>query len=166
MILKNKTNFLFFFFHVNIMNFLYIIIIIVFLYFVLKNQTQSPNIEDLTNSWINSVTVDKSPQKVANHFCNDGILFGTVSQTLRKGINIEKYFDYFAKLPGLKVVDKQFNIDKISSNVYVNNAFITWQWDGVNPVVARMTFIYRDNCIFELHSSTLPDKNIGLKKVS
>ena len=125
------------------------------------------NIDTLTDEWIRLVTVEKSPTQVANHFCSDGILFGTVSQTLRQGREqIENYFKYFAKLPGLQVLDKQYNISRISPGVSVNNAFITWKYDGAEPIVARMTFIYRRGCLFELHSSGLPDLNKELKQFS
>ena len=90
-----------------------------------------------------------------------------VSQVERIGADIKGYFDYFAKLPGLKVLSKKYSISKIDTGEYVNTAFITWDWDGLeSPLTARMTFIYRDNCIFQLHSSALPELNKKLLKKS
>ena len=90
-----------------------------------------------------------------------------MSQVKRRGQDIKKYFDYFAKLPGIQVINKKYNISKITSNVYLNTAFITWSWDGLEePITARMTFIFRDKCIFQLHSSALPDLNKDLLKIS
>ena len=43
------------------------------------------------------------------------------------------------------------------SNIYTNTALITWKWNNQEPVVARMTFIFKGNCIMQLHSSQLPD---------
>ena len=41
-------------------------------------------------------------------------------------------------------------------NVYINTAFVTWKWDGLDePIIARMSFILRNNCIYQLHSSAL-----------
>ena len=121
----------------------------------------------LVRLWIDNVTKAKDPEKIANMFCEDGNLVGTVSQIKRTGKDIEKYFDYFAKLPDLKVTDKKYTISEIVPNVYVNTAFITWTWKGLDkPIVARMSFIFRNNCIFQLHSSALPDLNDDLKKVS
>ena len=53
-------------------------------------------------------------------FCQDGNLVGTVSQIKRKGNDIKSYFDYFAKLPEIRVV----SITKVSPNVFLNTAFI------------------------------------------
>jgi len=143
-----------------------VIVVCVVLVLVLVLSMRKYCVATLTDEWIRLVTVEKSPTKVANHFCKDGILFGTVSQTLRQGRDpIKNYFEFFAKLPGLQVIDKKFNISKISHSVSVNNAFITWKYDGADPIVARMTFIYRNGCLFELHSSALPDLNKDLKNV-
>ena len=49
---------------------------------------------------------------------------------------------------------------------------VDWQWEGADPVTARMTFVYRreqqsgDWCLFELHSSSLPPANEGLRRAS
>ena len=124
-------------------------------------------ISQLTDLWIKEVTVAHNPQAIARLFCPDGNLVGTVSQVKRTGTDIEKYFDYFANLPGIKVVAKEYKISPVEDNVYVNTAFITWQWDGLDkPITARMTFLYRDNCIFQLHSSALPELNQDLLDVS
>ena len=128
---------------------------------------------DLLTTWINAVTKDNNPEKVANLFCNDGFLWGTVAQNQRTGYAaIKGYFDYFAKLPEIKVINRNDNIRKISNNVYQNNATLVWQWKGLNkPITARMTFLYNKNsngdwCISSLHSSALPDQNQGLKDAS
>ena len=72
-------------------------------------------------------------------FCGDGNLIGTVLQVKRTGEDIKKYFDYFSKLPGISVVEKKYNISRVSADVYVNTAFITCKWNAVQtPVVARM----------------------------
>jgi hypothetical protein len=124
-------------------------------------------IEDLTNLWIREVTERNNPEAISKLFCADGNLVGTVSQVKRNGKNIKKYFDYFAKLPGIRVVAKEYNISKITDNVYLNTAFIKWQWEGLTePITARMTFIFRNKCIFQLHSSALPDLNKDLYKIS
>jgi hypothetical protein len=124
-------------------------------------------ITKLTDAWIKEVTVNRNPDAISKLFCSDGNLVGTVSQVKRRGQDIKKYFDYFAKLPGIQVINKKYNISKITSNVYLNTAFITWSWDGLEePITARMTFIFRDKCIFQLHSSALPDLNKDLLKIS
>ena len=127
----------------------------------------SRDISDTTDKWIREVTVNHDPNAIGNLFCEDGNLVGTVSQIKRKGEDIRRYFDYFAKLPGIKVVDKEYNISQVSDDTWVNTAFITWSWDDLDePITARMTFVFRNKCIFQLHSSALPDLNQGLLDVS
>jgi hypothetical protein len=125
------------------------------------------DIAALTDEWINQVTIKNSPEGVTNMFCPDGNLIGTVSQVKRKGIDIKKYFDFFAKKPGITVLDKKYNISRVAPNVFINTAFITWFWSGLNePVVARMTFVFREKCLFQLHSSVLPEVNDELFDIS
>ena len=147
-------------------------------------------VNKLTNRWINNVVnkggyLEDNPLDVYNMFCKNGILVGTVSEKNRRGAMIKNYFDYFARLPNINAYDIIHDIDHISSNVWVDNARITWTWDGLNDsvecgegdgangcdIVARMTFIWllNDNsiggssgCLFELHSSGNPGPNEGL----
>jgi len=135
-------------------------------------------VKDATTAWVRAVTKKNNPRLVADQFCSDGILWGTVSQTIRGGNevggDIEKYFDYFAKLPGLTVKKAEDNVAQVTGDVFVNNANVKWNSDAFDaPVNARMTFIYRRDkshangwCIFELHSSGMPDFNTDLKAVS
>ena len=146
-----------------------IIIIIIFLinYLFSNKQLDENDIANLTDLWIIEVTKNNNPESIYKLFCQDGNLIGTASQIKRTGNDIKLYFNYFAKLPGLKVISREYNISKVTSNVYINSAFIKWQWDGlIEPVSARMTFTYRDKCIFQLHSSVLPDRNKNLYEIS
>jgi hypothetical protein len=134
---------------------------------LMKMFSGNGNIENLTDQWINAVTINNDPTEVANMFCSDGSLVGTVSREIRTRDDIKRYFDFFAKLPEIEVISKKYNISKVTSNVYLNTAFITWKWQGLDePIVARMTFIFRDNCIFQLHSSSLPELNKDLLNIS
>jgi hypothetical protein len=132
-----------------------------------KNKVSPEEIAKMTDLWIKEVTEKHNPEAISKLFCIDGNLVGTVSQIKRNGKDIKRYFDYFAKLPGIKVVSKEYNISKVVDNVYINTAFITWSWDGLEkPIVARMSFVYRNKCIFQLHSSALPELNKDLYKIS
>ena len=136
------------------------------------------NIANSTDKWIktveNSANNVLDPIDVTNLFCKDGILRGTVSRTIRKGYQeINQYFEYFARIPGLVVSDKDYNISKITNDVYVNNAKIAWSHDGItDPLDTRMTFIFRRSritgewCIYQLHSSELPEPNTNVKKIN
>ena len=132
-----------------------------------KNRKEE--IEKLTDKWIDGVTKFNDPKKISKMFCNGGNLVGTKSQILRKGKQIEGYFKYFAKLPKIRVVSKNYNISKVSddNSVYLNTAFIKWTWEGLEkPITARMTFLFKNNCIFQLHSSSLPNMSKKLLNVS
>lgn len=148
-----------------------LVIVIITLALIIYNSfavnTTKKDINNLTDNWIKEVTINNSPEGVYNLFCNDATLLGTVSKVKRRGKDIKKYFDYFAKLPSIKVINREYNISQIVNNVYVNSAFITWSWKGLEkPIVARMTFIFRNKCIFQLHSSGLPELNKDLYKIS
>jgi len=149
---------------------LFVILICIIIYFLYNNYYNLLTHQDismLTDKWIYEVTVNHNPENIQNLFCKDGSLVGTVSKVIRTGYDIKFYFNYFAKLPGIKVINKKYNIMKITNNVFLNTAFITWYWDGLDqPITARMTFIYRDKCIFQLHSSVLPEINKNLLNIS
>ena len=146
------------------------IIVVLYIIYTLYRLYISPSKNDiakLTDQWIHEVTVNNDPDRLFKLFCKDGNLVGTVSKEKREKIDIKKYFDYFAKLPNIEVISSNYNISKVTDNVYINTAFVTWKWDGLDePIVARMTFVYRNNCIFQLHSSALPDLNEDLYKIS
>lgn len=146
---------------------LIVVLIILLICLIINNsKAKESDINGLTDEWIKQVTVNHDAEAVYKLFCSDARLLGTVSQTKRKGIEIKKYFEYFVNLPNIKVISKSYNIEKIANGIYMNNAFITWKWDTINePIVARMTFIYKNNCIILLHSSVLPEYNATLKKV-
>lgn len=125
------------------------------------------DIEILTDEWINQVTIKNSPEGVAKMFCPDGKLIGTVSKMERTGLDIKKYFDLFVKKQGITVLDKKYNITRVAPDVFINTAFITWFWSGLNePVTARMTFVFREKCLFQLHSSVWPEVNDELFDIS
>jgi len=155
------------FLNYNILYFILFCIITYFIYNNYYNLLTHQDISNLTDKWIYEVTIINSPENIQTLFCKDGSLVGTVSKVIRTGEDIKFYFNYFSKLPGIKVVNKKYNIMKITNNVFLNTAFITWKWDSLKePVTARMTFIYRDKCIFQLHSSVLPEINKNLVNVS
>lgn len=128
--------------------------------------TQKHAAEQVTERFLAAVE-SGDPRAAAALFCPDAILLGTVSQIERRGRDIRKYFDYFAKLPNLHVVERTHEISDLEPDIFVDNALVTWSWDGLEkPLTARMSFTVRDGCIFELHSSELPQESEKLHKVS
>ena len=113
----------------------------------------------LTDKWIKEVTINRNPRAIANLFCDDA--------TLRKGKQIEEYFNFFTSLPGIKVLNRKYNLSKISNNYFINTALITWYWEGLDePLIVRMSFIFKNDCIFQLHASVLPEKPDELYGIS
>jgi uncharacterized protein (TIGR02246 family) len=122
-----------------------------------------------TTAWQQAVEAGQ-PAQVAAQFCDDAVLVGTVSQTLRTDSRIKDYFNYFAKLPNIKVQHRTDSVVSVTEDVAINNALVDWSWEGQDSVEARMTFVYRreqeatDWCLFELHSSVLPEANLDLRR--
>ncbi len=145
-------------------------LILIIVYMIISNSSRditSQKISNLTNLWIKRVTIDNDAQAAFDMFCPDGSLIATVSKTKRLANDIKLYFNFFVNIPGIKVLSKKYYITNVTNNVYINTAFVTWKWDDLDkPIVARMTFIFRDNCIFQLHSSVLPDLNDDLYRIS
>lgn len=134
-------------------------ILIIYKFFIKSTFVMSNYYSQLTDRWIKEVTINRNPQAVANLFCNDGTLVATVSTKLRKGKQIEEYFKFFTSLPGIKVLNRKYNLSKINNNYFINTALITWYWEGLDePLLVRMSFIFKNDCIFQLHASVLPEK--------
>jgi hypothetical protein len=130
-----------------------------------RNKMNKAKIAKLTNKWIKEVSINNNPVAITKLFCPRAKLIGTFSKINRnKDDDIKEYFEYFAKLKGLRVLSKLYNIQRLDDRVFVNTVEIKWMWDALNkPNTTRMTFIYRDGCIAQLHSSVLPESNDYIK---
>jgi len=130
---------------------------------------------NLTEEWMDAVVVQSNSSAVSSLFCEDGLLVATAGVGIRtqnhsydgwgnlkkEGTTIRSYFDWFATLPGQNITAFHHNIEHLAEKVWVNNAWVNWTWDGNAGLTARMTFVFRASlgvpaCIFELHSSQLP----------
>ena len=80
-----------------------------------------------TDEWLDFVSIDKNLNKVINCFSDDATLFGTFSHILSQNKLIEEYFKHFLSIKGLKVINKKYNIQRISNEIFINNTFITWE---------------------------------------
>ncbi len=145
--------------------FLFIIIIIIYYFFIhINNHIKKKKISHLTDKWIDYIVKFRNPKKAAKLFCKDGLLVGTRSHQIRSGKSINEYFEWLSNLPN-DVVNRRYNISKVSNNVYLNTAFITWyNKDEKKKIITRMSFVFRNDCLFFIHSSFLPQKNQDLYK--
>ncbi len=105
----------------------------------------------------------RDPEKVAQVFCEDGILWGTVSQSARyTAEEIYSYFDYFAREENevLSACPQVLHVggpDLYKANVAVNNS----------GSCLRMSFTVnvKNNCIEYLYSSYFPNDPEDLRQV-
>ena len=103
----------------NLFTFFLIVTLIIILYnfYINSSFSMSNYYSQLTDKWIKEVTINRNPRAVANLFCDD------------------------ATLPGIKVLNRKYNLSKISNNYFINTALITWYWEGLDePLVVRMSF--------------------------
>ena len=142
-----------------------LLLVLLIIAVAVAHATQKHKAERVTE-WFLSAVESGDAQAAADFFCEDGILLGTVSQIERRGADIRKYFDYFANLPNLRVVERTHEISELEPDVYVDNAVVTWAWDEHEPLTARMSFGVKNGCIFELHSSELPHESEKLHEAS
>jgi hypothetical protein len=129
---------------------------------------ETARISNLTDRWLTAVSVERSAEKTSALFCPDATLLGTVSQRIRTGSSIMSYFQYFTSLPNIRVISRSYTIQLIDDgNIAINSAIVRWHWDGLDaPIDARMTFIFSGDCIAQLHSSVMPERNDALKQQS
>ena len=132
--------------------------------FINTESDRKDKIAKLTNTWVNAVTVKNNPVAVADLFCINASLFGSASKTYRTKDEIGQYFNFFAKIPGIRILDHKYNIQKVSDDVYINSVIAKIIWNDLDkPNTVRLSFVYKDNCIIHLHGSGLPEMNIDLK---
>jgi len=133
-----------------------------------------------TEEWMNAVVVQSNSSAVSSLFCEDGLLVATAGLGIRtknhsydgwgnlkkEGVTIKSYFDWFATLPEQNITAFHHNIENVAANVWINQAWVNWTWQGNPGLTARMTFVFRVTplplgrfgvCIFQLHSSQLPE---------
>lgn len=126
---------------------------------VLEGFTNSEDkVKDLTDRWITSISSNNDGDEAYQLICSDGKLVGTVDSIEKNGEDIKKYFNYFAKLPNIKVKNKKYNISEISKDdIYTNTAYITWEWDDLEePLTTKIQFTFKDKCIHQIKFDELP----------
>ena len=129
-----------------------------------------------TRVWMDTVTsgAPDAPEKTTDLYADDAVLWGTVSEELRNTRGeILSYFQYFARLPGLRVLEGSYEptIRLVSPDVAVSSGFYTFEFSkgGVPTAVpARFTFVYRrlpsptdqgvSWAIVDHHSSKMPEQ--------
>lgn len=117
----------------------------------------SKNIEYLTDQWFDNIVKNKDSNKVYSSFCSNSSFIGNVTSIKKNGEDIKNYFDSFVKLPGLKIISKNYNIVKISQEVYTNTIYATWKWDDLEePLFTKIILTFNNKCIYQLHSNALP----------
>ena len=85
-------------------------------------------------------------------FSEEATLRPTVGQVIRTKnstpTNIQAYFrDYFSRsvIPGLKVVNLNYQVIKIQKNLYANYAYVKFDQEDGDKLTAVMSFIWKKN---------------------
>lgn len=157
-------NFLFNYVNKNLFWLLLIVIVITIISYcnnivIFENFTdESKNIEYLTDQWLDNIVKHKDSNKVYNSFCSNSSFIGNVTSIKKNGEDIKNYFDYFVKLPGLRIISKKYNIVKISQEVYTNTIYATLEWDDLEePLNTKIILTFNNKCIYQLHSNSFPN---------
>ena len=130
------------------------------------NADDKANVEAATESWGKSIAdgCSHDPNRIANLYAKDGVLWGTLSPSLRSdAAGIQDYFkDICAKLPKLTVAFKDrlirvYGDTAIDSGTYV----FSFEKDGAKTdLPARYTFVLvKDGGQWQIvnhHSSAMP----------
>jgi len=135
------------------------------------------SVDAATRLWMKTVTSGShrnAPAKTSALYAPDAVLWGTVAEDVRDTPeDIRAYFDYFAAIPNLKVVDGSYNaVVQVMGDSAVSSGHYTFSYPGprgkLKLVPARFTFVYRLNpaakgtgTMWEIvnhHSSALPEQ--------
>ena len=141
-----------------------------------QTEKAEKEVAETTDIWLNTVTSgsEEVVDEVVALYAEDGLLWGTVSEQVRDTpAEIRDYFEYFAKLPELRVSSYKGCVRIYDENLAINSGYYTFTYnkDGqTKEVPARYSFTYHkdDNNqweIIEHHSSALPEAPETLETV-
>ncbi|CAB1102342.1 unnamed protein product [Ectocarpus sp. CCAP 1310/34] len=137
-------------------------------------------VADTTLVWKETVTSGTydAPKKTAALYAEDAVLWGTVSEEVRDTPEqIYAYFDYFARLPELRVVEYTPVAVRVYGDFAIQAGTYTFAFQGADGATvekrARFSFTFRRDrpgspqpwTIVEHHSSSMPTAPAGLKRV-
>jgi len=153
-----------------------------------RAEDDAASVDAATKLWMKTVTsggANNAPEEVCGLYASDAVLWGTVAEDVRSTpASIRSYFDYFANVPGLSVVDGSYHaviqVMGVLGDTAVSSGYYTFSYptdDGMKIVPARFTFVYRRNPdllatkgteweIINHHSSALPNQPDALVSVS
>ncbi|NEO97389.1 MAG: DUF4440 domain-containing protein [Symploca sp. SIO2E9] len=141
-----------------------------------QTEKAEKEVAETTDTWLDTVTSgsEEVVDEVVALYAEDGLLWGTVSEQVRDTpAEIRDYFEYFAKLPELRVSSYKGCVRMYDENLAINSGYYTFTYnqDGqTQEIPARYSFTYHkdDNNkweIIEHHSSALPEAPETLETV-
>lgn len=150
-----------------IIGFLVILFLILILFFILKiflniinkiktyrNKIKKNNIIKITDKWFELlIKTDKDKDLLYDMFYKKNTIIVKLQDKETIKNNIKFFLDYFIKIPKIKILKKEYNISKISDNIYINTVFISWKINNSfnKNLNLKFIFIFKNNLIFELH---------------
>ena len=105
-----------------------------------------------------------NPDNVVSLYEKNGILWGTLSPSIRKDTNAIR--DYFVKFATLENIQVDFKMEEIRvfGDIAINTGYYNFSWNKKGATIdipSRYTFVYKkvDNkwLILDHHSSVIPD---------
>jgi|LakMenEpi03Aug12_release.lakeMendotaPanAssembly.Ray.scaffolds.fasta_scaffold884790_2 hypothetical protein len=148
-----------------IIGFLVILFLILILFFILKiflniinkiktyrNKIKTNNIIKTTDKWF-ELLIKKDKDLLYDMFYKKNTIIVKLQDKETIKNNIKFFLDYFIKIPKIKILKKEYNISKISDNIYINTVFISWEINNSfnKNLNLKFIFIFKNNLIFELH---------------
>lgn len=151
------------------------------------NLSQKASVDSATRHWMSVVSsgLQDAPQLTTELYTSDAVIWGTVSEDLRKGQHeILQYFEFFARQKQLSVVPGSYKSHiQLFGDVAISSGYYTFQFlddasvdsdtNKYKVVPARFTFIFERQYIGDKvtipewkivnhHSSVIPEQPIGL----
>lgn len=136
---------------------LYILFITFILYklkICISNRTNKKQIIiELTDKWLHNVSVEKNVENLYNMFYKKQNMI--TKKNNHEDHDLKKHLNFFINLPKIKILSKEYNISQVSENIYINTVYTKWTLRNKEPIEFKIIFIFKNNYIFELHSSTI-----------
>ena len=122
---------------------------------IYRNKIKTNNIIKITDEWFD-LLIKKDKNLLYNMFFKKNTIIVKLQKETKKNINY--CLEYFIKIPKTKILKREYNISKVSDNVYINTVFTSWEIKNnlYNEILnLKIIFIFKNNLIFELHFSEI-----------
>ena len=129
---------------------LVVLLVVMFIMMMSSGRLYSDDyIRNKTDAFLEAITTGDS-DRAMRLFCHDGYVIDGESKSIEAPIFVSDMI----KTSGIKIEDRSYNFQRITDKVWVNSTTINFTWDGMTtPKRVPMTFIFRNGCISQIHTS-------------